>query len=79
MMTFLSTVLLDIDLGLMVGLCTSLLALTVRSCLPQLLRQEEDKTVLQLIGPIHYLTAGGKNISQSVINHKVLLVSVKGM
>ena len=68
-MTFLSNVLLDIDLGLVVGLCTSILVLAARSCLPQLLRQEQDggKTVLQLIGPIHYLTEGGEITNDQLV------------
>ena len=78
-MTFLSTVLLDIDLGLVVGLCTSLLVLAARSCLPQLLQQEQDggKTILQLIGPIHYLTEGGKITNDQLVKFYIYLTLLR--
>jgi len=62
--TFAATVLLDVDLGLVVGLAASLAAVLVRSCVPQVLQLEDprldsacDCKALAVVGPLHFLSA----------------------
>jgi len=55
--TFLSTVFLDVDIGLYIGIATSILLTVGSSCLPQV-KLLKDQDVLQVRGPLNYLTVG---------------------
>jgi len=73
--TFLTTVFGDVDLGLVTGLVTSLLVTLVRGGLPQVghlqVSLESCSTVLEIKGPLNYITVG---LTKSAIPHSSSLI-----
>ena len=86
MVTFLSTVLIDVDMGLVVGIGASMMAVMVRGCIPDVVvlqqnpngqawldrriyRTKVGAKVMQVSGPIHFLTSGYLELQ---INREIL-------